>query len=865
MTTSTEVCTTRGSSRRGGLPARGATPSRVLSDIISSTKDGNPVEDNGIPAAKASIQKVPYTLNKKKTIKKQLDAANKEYLYEVTHGDNHIMVRCQPGLYELIRKAMYVYFVLRQKHGQLCEIDVHVEKASQLVCQTTVKVKSSSGTKKFTINMYHTKSSMMINGKVQEEFLTCWQDMLDMIQECCTTDPSILNDRLKEQLLIISHAMMKGEPVNCKKQSDMAIQGSEPDVNNTPSPQHDDPRGQDNNDVRRPQNNTTIPTSGSDQKTGPPAAPEHITGNYASSLTTQGVNNTTGNHPPDKQPNLSGTQQDNNHGNQTAQPGQVPSLLDLPVQTPTSRWSNRETSSETRSASLRCARYQANRQKQNTQPSPHPVSALNNDSNNSTPAGPSLQPAAQPNGTHTTDHPNLQPDAVHEEKDSNPQARERLLREAEDQIKKTKTELQGREMELKAKERQLNSLEKVLQAREKELDKRQSQYETAKSCITGYERKIKELEDTNRMLMQRLQAAPSQTNPQPQSEHTAQNHSAHTNSIHQPTTMNAPQIEVLIQEKLSSMEHRITTSQSQQMTNILLSQLIQQNAQCRSHCQPGVQACHSTDKECKHPPDRARRHSPGRSRGYSPDRGYRYRYSPDRRSRYTPDGGHREYRRSPDRGRELSADRDRGHSTSRRRRHSSRRRRHSGRRRRRSSSRGHGRSSDRTRRRSPGREQQMLSPDRGHHKQPHTRLPSRSDSEHQTCHRKAPEQTHSVPSQPDKLLPQPVELIVLDNPSDQKSPPADDSASQPLAHQTLSNCHDPAESDDVQPQSDDVQPQNVEVQPPSTTSDLIETAPMVSLKQHHKPTATAQNVNLIDLDLDFELDMIDLLQPTRVK
>ncbi len=53
-------------------------------------------------------------------------------------------------------------------------------------------------------------------------------------------------------------------------------------------------------------------------------------------------------------------------------------------------------------------------------------------------------------------------------------------------------------------ERKLASLEKAL--REKVLNKRQSQYETAKACMEGYESRIKELESTNKILQQVVNA-----------------------------------------------------------------------------------------------------------------------------------------------------------------------------------------------------------------------------------------------------------------------------------------------------------------------------------------------------------------------
>ena len=129
------------------------------------------------------------------------------------------------------------------------------------------------------------------------------------------------------------------------------------------------------------------------------------------------------------------------------------------------------------------------------------------------------------------------------------------------------------EREIKGKERQLGSRERILEQREKEMCKQQSQLETAKSCMVGYENRIKELEHSNRILHQIINATgkaqPAAQDNQEQVQHTnntEMNHSGqhHAGPVaHSRVEKSIIEMETRITDRMLNMESRISANQMQ--------------------------------------------------------------------------------------------------------------------------------------------------------------------------------------------------------------------------------------------------------------------------------------------------------------
>ncbi len=132
------------------------------------------IEDFSV-ASDTALKTVSYNLNKQKAVCKKLEAADRSQPYHIQYADmerKQIMIYCQTGLYELVRKAMYSYFTGYRNHKLTCCVSGLKESSSGLIVQATYKIcHKGSGNTAYTVNMYHTKSSMLVNGRSLPTFL----------------------------------------------------------------------------------------------------------------------------------------------------------------------------------------------------------------------------------------------------------------------------------------------------------------------------------------------------------------------------------------------------------------------------------------------------------------------------------------------------------------------------------------------------------------------------------------------------------------------------------------------------------------------------------------------------------------------
>ncbi len=158
-----------------------------------------------------------FSLNCSKAVKKKLEAANRKSIYDVSVNLDGIYIACQTGLYELVRSATHVYYT-QHKTGYNVIIDVSKDKSGNVV-QVVYKVRKCAGTPAYTLSLYHTKSTLYVNGKGAKNFAEKdWVNILDLIFKSADVHPSLLNERLKKQLVAVNNSLIQAnEQEDCSE------------------------------------------------------------------------------------------------------------------------------------------------------------------------------------------------------------------------------------------------------------------------------------------------------------------------------------------------------------------------------------------------------------------------------------------------------------------------------------------------------------------------------------------------------------------------------------------------------------------------------------------------------------------------
>ncbi len=214
--------------------------------LVSLIKDHSTEScENVLLSNCVSTLNVNFHLNKQKAINKKLDSADRSKPFSVQYADcegKQIVIYCQAGLYELVRKAMHVYFTAHKSHKLATDITVHKEKSSGLVVQTVYKLThKGSGAGAYTVNLYHTKSSMLINGRSMPTFLDAdWPGICKIIRDAGATHHSVINENLKKGLRELSATILdKSTSSKPRKLTDSNMQNAENSHSSVHSPKPD--------------------------------------------------------------------------------------------------------------------------------------------------------------------------------------------------------------------------------------------------------------------------------------------------------------------------------------------------------------------------------------------------------------------------------------------------------------------------------------------------------------------------------------------------------------------------------------------------------------------------------------------------
>ena len=145
-----------------------------------------------------------YHINKDKALKKKTAACNRPIMCETVENNGKITIICQAGVYELIKRATLILFM--ESYTNLSR-DIELwQDASNNYVQATIKTaQANTGKFLYTVSLYHTSSTLHINGSGTKRFIDNELPLiLEIIEEinsvCRNTDPTVLNDNIKQCL-----------------------------------------------------------------------------------------------------------------------------------------------------------------------------------------------------------------------------------------------------------------------------------------------------------------------------------------------------------------------------------------------------------------------------------------------------------------------------------------------------------------------------------------------------------------------------------------------------------------------------------------------------------------------------------------
>ena len=120
---------------------------------------------------KAKVDEVinrPYYLNVQKSLAKKLEATKRNSV-EYRHTDGGVTGQADAVTFELMKEALLVYFG-NEKRDFKCKITESKDKDGNCV-QKTIRVLYPNQTDSYTVNMYYTKCSFLVNGRSVDRFL----------------------------------------------------------------------------------------------------------------------------------------------------------------------------------------------------------------------------------------------------------------------------------------------------------------------------------------------------------------------------------------------------------------------------------------------------------------------------------------------------------------------------------------------------------------------------------------------------------------------------------------------------------------------------------------------------------------------
>ena len=152
-----------------------------------------------------SLKKLSYELNISKSLAKKQNACNRPIICDTKENDGSITFNCQAGIYELIKRAALMFYMEQHSPDRKVDVEMSQDKVGNFT-QATVKIAPvTSNRTLYSVNLYHTTSTMLLNGKGLKTFFDRdWpiiEDTICGINDVCRgTDPLTLNEHMKQSL-----------------------------------------------------------------------------------------------------------------------------------------------------------------------------------------------------------------------------------------------------------------------------------------------------------------------------------------------------------------------------------------------------------------------------------------------------------------------------------------------------------------------------------------------------------------------------------------------------------------------------------------------------------------------------------------
>ena len=174
----------------------------MTTNKITEITEGPEIADSQAWIKESSNEKRDYCLNLKGAINKKLQATNKED-FVVTQTGGGIKFVLNTGTYEVFKIATEDFY----KNESNTKITYKQESVSDIqnMCVETRYKASQGRTHLYTLNMYHTRCSCLVNGKKTSYFMmTDLQDILSIIQNNLSAENTNLtqvNSKIRGWLL----------------------------------------------------------------------------------------------------------------------------------------------------------------------------------------------------------------------------------------------------------------------------------------------------------------------------------------------------------------------------------------------------------------------------------------------------------------------------------------------------------------------------------------------------------------------------------------------------------------------------------------------------------------------------------------
>ena len=595
----------------------------------------SPVFYGGLPFKDVDFKIVNYTLSNQKTLNKHLKAQDRELPFHTkysTAGGKNLIIHCQKLLYDILAKNILQYYAFKKTHRYTHELSCQQDKKSDTIVQATLKAKKPGSIyTSFTINMYHTQCSMLVNGKGTDEFICDdWPDIIAKASQNLTQHATTAED-IKELDASLNYSYSE------EKRSHAHDKGGKPKPTKVRKSRKSTPSRRETR--RHSLRDTGVNGHHTQLVTPSQASPDAgmrdtVYGSFSHAHRNHDGRNHAGSDVDvqHSSPLLTSTQRDaqlsqhtpsDSHSQTTSTAKSKPNSHKLLISTQRDAQPSQHTPNDSHSqaqltqigghdspseSTSRIARdlfdvlgISDNVTTPTSQKRPletengttyYPDSqALKADKDPQNPPCDRDQSLQTQPGTDRTPRPQTANESHHRSTDSptgeNINSTDFLNQQAQitHRLSELDSQLKARAKELDSRNRKLQYLQKALDQREKELDSRTAQFETMKACLSGYEMQIKELRDTNHLLQQTIDVGKTTTSANPHSR-TASDCSTPCQTQQDPSRLqfelSMKDLSSRLQADLLQMENRLITqiqaqSQFHQLQFSLLATTLQRS------------------------------------------------------------------------------------------------------------------------------------------------------------------------------------------------------------------------------------------------------------------------------------------------